>query len=117
MEYGMNTTLKIHMIDLHTDILESIEFIFKQENKNSAQAIKYVVWRRGQEDDSVYTIDDDMENFYIPFTIDDTFLFTPGKKFFVDARVHYMDTFDNPKVPVASIDMEPGLFGKGDERI
>lgn len=114
MEYGMNTTLKIHMVDLHTDILDSIEFIFKQENKNSAKAIKYEVWTSGEESEKVYTLDDDLEYFYIPFTKEETFLFTPGKKFYADARVHYKDTFDNPKVPVVAIDMEPGLFGEAD---
>ena len=116
MEYGMNGTLKIHFADLQTEILDRIEFIFKQENKNDAAAIKYVVWANGEEDpNSVYTLNDDLENFYIPFTKEETFLFKPGKKFFADARIHYVDTFDNPHVPVVSIDMKPGLFGRSDE--
>ena len=114
MEYGMNSTLKIHFLDIETEILEEIEFIFKQENKNDAEAIKYVVWNAEIYSDDVYTIDDDLTNFYIPFTKEETFKFRPGKKFYVDARIHYVDTFDNPHVPVASIEMLPGLFGAGD---
>lgn len=117
MEYGMNATLKIHMIDLHTDILESIEFIFKQENKNEAPAIKYEVWVNGQESERVYILDDDLEYFYIPFTKEETFDFKPGKNFYVDARIHYTDTFDNPKVPVVPVMMDTGLFGKVDESL
>lgn len=114
MEYGMNATLKIHMVDLHTDILDKIEFIFKQENKNEAKAIKHEVWTLGSDSEKVYTIDDNLEYFYIPFTKEETFLFSPGKKFYADARVHYKDTFDNPTVPVVAINMGPGLFGKDD---
>lgn len=114
MEYGMNSTLKVHFEDIDTSILESIEFIFKQFNKNDAEAIKYVVWNSSSESDDVYTIDDDLTNFYIPFTKEDTFKFLPGKKFYIDARIHYADTFDNPSVPVVAINMLPGLFGVGD---
>ena len=116
MEYGMNTTLKIHMVDLQTDILESIEFIFKQDNKNDAEAIKYLVWRADQQSEDVYILNNDKEYFYIPFSIEDTFKFKPGKKFYVDARIHYRDTFDNPKVPVVAINMDTGLFGKDDAK-
>lgn len=114
MEYGMNQTLKVHLTDLQVNILESIEFIFKQENKNEAQAIKYVVWTNGTPSEDVYTLNDDLEYYYIPFTKEDTFKFLPGKKFYIDARIHYTGTFDNPSVPVVPIDMNRGLFGKGD---
>lgn len=114
VEYGMNQTLKIHCTDLQTDKLESIEFIFKQENKNEAEAIKYVVWTNGQTSTDVYVLNDDLEYYYIPFSKEDTFKFTPGKKFYLDARIHYVGTFDNPSVPVVSIEMDRGLFGKGD---
>lgn len=114
MEYGMNQTLKVHLIDLQTDILDSIEFIFKQENKNEAIAKKYVVWENGSSSEEVYILDSDYEYFYIPFTKEDTFKFLPNKKFYIDARIHYVDTFDNPSVPVVGIMMSPGLFGKDD---
>ena len=110
----MNSTLKVHFRDIDTSILESIEFIFKQDNRNDVEAQKYVVWNIGEESDDVFTIDDDLTNFYIPFTIEETFKFRPGKNFFIDARIHYMDTFDNPHVKVVPINMLPGLFGKGD---
>lgn len=114
MEYGMNQTLKVHLIDLQVDILESIEFIFKLEKKNEAEAIKYVVWEKDKEKDEVYTIDDDLEYYYIPFSKEETFDFPPGRKFYIDARIHYKDVFDNPTVPVAAINMDSGLFGKDD---
>lgn len=114
MEYGMNQTLKVHFTDLQTDILESIEFIFKQENKNEALAKKYVVWEKDFPSEEVYILDSDYENYYIPFTKEETFDFVPNKKFYIDARIHYADTFDNPSVPVVGIMMSPGLFGKDD---
>lgn len=114
MEYGMNSTLKVHFNDIDTTILESIEFIFKQKNSNEAEAIKYVVWSLNTDSDDVYIIDGDLTNFYIPFTKEETFDFIPGKKFYIDARIHYADTFDNPHVDVVAINMLPGLFGVGD---
>ena len=114
MEYGMNSTLKVHFKDLDTEFLESIEFIFKQDNKNEATAIKYVVWHNGSEADDVFIIDGDLTNYYIPFTKEETFKFKPGKRFFIDARIHYSDTFDNPHVAVEPIEMLSGLFGVGD---
>lgn len=114
MEYGMNSTLKVHFLDIETSILDSIEFIFKQENKNDAKMKKYVVWNRNLVTDDVYTLDDDLTNFYIPFTKEDTFNFKPNKDFFIDARIHYIDTFDNPHVKVVGIPMLSGLFGEGD---
>lgn len=113
MEYGMNQTLQVHFTDLQVDALECIEFIFKQEKKNEAQAIKHVVWTPSGSGEDVYTIDDP-STFYIPFSREDTFKFLPNKKFYIDARIHYVDIFDNPSVPVVAIEMEPGLFGKGD---
>ena len=59
-------------------------------------------------------MDDDLTTFYIPFTKEETFQFRPGRKFYIDARIHYVDVFDNPHVPVVAIDMLPGLFGAGD---
>lgn len=115
MEYGMNSTLKITLKDLNAEIVESIEFVFKQISKHDAPAIKHATWRRGTKTEDVYTIDDDYVHYYIPFSKDDTFLFEPGKKFFMDARIHYADTFDNPEVPVVSIMMDTGLFGKEDD--
>lgn len=114
MEYGMNSTLKVHFKDLDTDGIESIEFIFKQENKNDAEAIKYVNWQNGVEVDEVFILDGDLTNYYIPFTKAETFKFKPGKKFYIDARIHYANTFDNPHVAVMPIDMLSGLFGVGD---
>lgn len=115
MEYGMNSTLKVSFTDIDTSLVEMIEFVFKQANKNEASAIKHVTWRKDHEvDTEVYTIDDDYSKFYIPFTKEETFKFEPKKKFYLDARVHYTDTFDNPKVPVVSIMMDDGLFGKED---
>ena len=111
MEYGMNSTLKVHFEDIDTSILESIEFIFKQYNKNDAEAIKYVMWSLANDSEDAFIIDGDLTNFYIPFTKEETFKFIPGKKFFIDARIHYADTFDNPHVPVVAINMLPGLFG------
>ena len=114
MEYGMNSTLRVQFTDINTEILESIEFIFKQVNKNDAEALKYVVWNRNSESDDVFIMDDDMTKFYIPFTKQDTFNFKPGKNFYIDARIHYQETFDNPHVPVVAINMRSGLFGRGD---
>ena len=42
MEYGMNSTLKVSFKHMDTDLVEAIEFVFKQVNKNEALAIKYV---------------------------------------------------------------------------
>lgn len=116
MEYGMNSTLRVNFKNgIQTDILESIEFLFKQKNKNDAEAIKAVVWKKGEETDDVYTLEGDLSKFYIRFPKEDTFKFEPKKNFYLDLRVHYEGTFDNPQIDVVPIFMKPGLFGKGDD--
>ena len=114
MEYGMNTTLKIEFDGLKESLLEKIEFMFKQENKNNADPIKRVTWRAGVRSDDVYTLDNSLSCFYVPFLKEDTFKCKPGRTFYADARIHYTDTRDNPQVKVVPIRMGPGLFGSED---
>lgn len=115
MEKGMHTTLRVSVTGADTTRLSSIEFIFKQKPKNDADMLKYVVWENGVEKEDVYILNDDLTTFYIPFTPEDTYAFKADAPFYIDARIHYTDSLDNPPVNLASINMTSGLFGEGDD--
>ncbi len=90
--------------DIDLDGVEKIEFIFKKEKDQKANAIKTAVYpdnatRKGTENIIL-----------IPWTQAETYLFQAGKSLYLDTRITMRDTDDQPETNIVQLEMSTTLF-------
>lgn len=105
----MKQGLRFHMpieFDIDLDGVEKIEFIFKKEKDQKANAIKTAVYpdnatRKGTENIIL-----------IPWSQEETYRFSSGKSFYLDTRITLNDTDNQPETNIVGMIMNPTLFGE-----
>ena len=110
-QQGIQFHMAIKMNNLTLSDVSSIEFLFKMSKQNSAPAIKSSLWKSDGTGDAQTGQNDII---LIPWSMEDTYKVPEGKTFYIHARVHYVDTTDNPYVPIVSLTMGESLFSEGE---
>lgn len=104
---GTNFPLAVTFEDERFSDITTIEFIFKQTRRG--EAIKTALWsRNGESRDAALAPDTTTVNVY--FTQEDTFRFVQDSDFYMDTRIYYADTSENPYTPILKLRMDPTLF-------
>lgn len=102
MKNGTTTTLPVR-IKLNSEDIQSIVFLFKQEKSHLAPDILI----KNYPGDVTYN--EECQTFEIPFTEEDTWLFTEDEPFYMDSKI----TLANGEVPetaIVTLRMHPTLF-------
>lgn len=111
---GFRATLPIKIVNFDINDADSIEFMFKQKQKDTADVLKTALWVNGAETEDVYTVTGEDNVIYVRFTQEDTYNFKRGAPFYVDTRINVHGAYDNPLTPIVSTDMNLTLFGEGE---
>lgn len=106
MKRGTTPVLRLsHSLDLTA--VERIDFLFKQENRESAPALcKKTYGATGE-------VTEEGGIFYLPFTQEETRHFAPGKPFYCDPRI----TLTGGKIPqtgMLQLSCKETLWGEQD---
>ena len=109
---GTNLSLPLEIIDDKFNSISAIEFLFKQTE--DGDTLKTAYWSRDSESRDAMLITG-TQKITVRFTRKDTYLFQQGENFFVDTRIHYDDTDENPYTPILQLRMNPTLFAEGEE--
>jgi len=109
---GTTFPLPVEIDDENFANISAIEFLFKQNKRG--QTLKTAYWSSdGQCRDA--ELKDGTQTIMISFSRDDSYLFRQGSTFFMDTRIHYGDTNDNPFTKIISLTMNETLFAPGEE--
>lgn len=109
---GTNLSLPLDIIDDKFNLINAIEFLFKQTE--NGETLKTAYWSRNGESRDAVLIDG-TQTIAIRFTREDTYLFQQDEIFYLDTRIHYDDTDENPYTPILQLRMNPTLFAEGEE--
>lgn len=90
-------------LNIDRDLIDSIDFIFKLENSESAVA----KLEKSFPEDVEY--DADTQLFIISLTQDETVLFPENKEFYMDTRI-LLTNGEIPETNIVSLWMKPTLF-------
>lgn len=109
---GTRFSLPVIIEDDNFSHISAIEFLFTQTE--NGDTIKTAYWsRNGVSRDCGYNA---LTNeFTVDFSVADTYLFTQGRPFFLDTRIHYDNSDDNPYTRIISMTMDKTLFKEGEE--
>jgi len=112
---GTSFSLPIIIDDDNFELISEIEFMFKQEeDDDDGAALKTALWSRdGESRDCTKKADENL--IYIKFRREDTYLFEQGEDFFMDTRIHYAGTDENPYTNIVRFRMNNTLFESGEE--
>ena len=105
----MKQGLRFHMpieFDIDLDGVEKIEFIFKKEKDQKANAIKTAVYP----DNAIRKTGENIV--LVPWTQAETYLFQAGKSFYLDTRITLNDTDNQPETNIVELAMNPTLFSE-----
>lgn len=109
---GTIFVLPVKIEDENFEYIESIEFLFKQ-NENG-ETLKTAYWSKNGECRDAQQIED--ENIIlVRFNREDSYLFQQKEMFFLDTRIHYEGTDINPYTPLVRVRMNQTLFVSGEE--
>lgn len=108
---GTHFSLPVIIEDDNFDHISSVEFLFTQTE--NGETIKTAYWSKyGICRDCGY--DSTTKTFTVVFTLADSYLFTQGRTFFMDTRVHYDNSDDNPYTRIITLTMDKTLFKDGE---
>ena len=113
IKQGTNMVLPVRIDDRDFENITGIEFIFKQE-PHCHGAIKTAYWsadgisRDAQRKSGERVI-------LVRFSRSDTYRFKPNALFYMDTRIHYNESEDNPYTPVIAMRMTESLFEEDEE--
>ena len=112
---GTSFSLPVIINDENFDLISEIEFMFKQEeDDDDGAALKTALWSRY--DESRDCTKKTGENLiYIKFRREDTYLFEQNENFYMDTRIHYSGTDENPYTNIVRFRMGNTLFESGEE--
>ena len=104
--------LPVEIDDPDVDHIDSIEFIFKQEQ--GGETLKTAYWSRdGESRDAEKK---DAENvIMVLFSREDSYKFVQDDMFQLDTRIHYENTITNPYTNIIRLRMNATLFESGEE--
>lgn len=112
---GMTFSLPVEIDDEDFENIAGIEFIFKQEaDDDEANALKTAYWSKDGLSRNCAKVDG-QQTILVRFSRADTYLFEQGEDFFMDTRIHYEDTDENPFTNIVRLRMENSLFEQGEE--
>lgn len=114
IKLGTNSTMPVQFTfpdGLSEVDVEKIEFIFKQDKQDGSPILKSALYEPANPDANVDLRDG---AFLIHWTRDETYLFSEGQSFFMDTRVWFYGSQDNPPTPIVGLKMDPSLFEKED---
>ena len=109
---GTNLSLPLDIIDDKFNSISAIEFLFKQTE--GGDTLKTAYWSRDGESRDA-TLITGTQKVAVRFSREDTYLFRQNENFFIDTRIHYDDTDENPYTPILQLRMNPTLFAEGEE--
>lgn len=109
---GTNLSLPLEIIDSKFELIEAIEFLFKQTE--DGETLKTAYWSRDGESRDAVLIDG-TQTISVRFRREDTYLFQQNENFFIDTRIHYMNTDENPYTPILQLRMNQTLFAEDEE--
>lgn len=109
---GTNFVLPVEIEDENFSQITAIEFLFKQTE--NGDTLKTAYWSRsgGSRDASLKSGENTI---LVKFTREDTYLFKQDEMFYMDTRIHYYGTSDNPYTPIVRMRMNRTLFADGEE--
>lgn len=113
IKLGINTTMAVRInldASLSADDIESIEFLFKQSRGNESESLKTASYKSNGSGD----VERNEDVFYIPWTRAETYKFKPQKPFYLDTRITFVGSRDNPITPITQLMMDDSLFGEGE---
>ena len=90
--------------DIDLDGVEKIEFVFKKEKDQKANAIKTAVYP----DNAIRRTGENIV--LVPWTQAETYLFQAGSHIFMDTRITMRDTDDQPETNIVQLEMSTTLF-------
>lgn len=116
-QQGTKYYMPILVTGVDLDDVTSIEFMFKQGMSMSGTALKTALWVNGDENATAFRTEDNDGNdvIAIPWTLDETYNFVSGRRFYVHARIHLNGTDANPPVRIVAVVMSETLFAQGEE--
>lgn len=102
MKQGLNTHMLVTIDGIDVEDCEKIEFIFKKELAPNGATIK----------SATYPNDVTCENdvFRIHWSASETYAVKTGEQFFMDTRITFTGTSDQPETNVVKLVMNPTLF-------
>lgn len=109
---GTCFVLPVTIDDAHFSDIEAIEFLFKQTE--NGETIKTAYWSK--EGPSRDASQRGAENvILVDFSREDTYLFLQDEMFFMDTRIHYTGSEQNPPTNIVQLRMNRTLFSEGEE--
>ena len=116
-QQGTRYYMPIQLTGVSLDNVTSIEFMFKQGMSNAGTALKTALWVSGDENATAFRTEDNDGNdvIAVPWTLDETYNFISGRRFYVHARIHLSGTDANPPVRIVAVVMSETLFAQGEE--
>ena len=116
-QQGTKYYMPILLTGVDLDDVSEIEFVFKQGPSMTEAALKTALWVNGDENATAFRTEDNDGNdvIAIPWTMDETYLFVSGRRFYVHARIHLNGTDANPPVRIVAVVMSETLFAQGEE--
>lgn len=106
---GTNTTLPVKLSGVDWDDVAKVEFLFKQEQNETAPAVKSAVYTPSG------AIARDGDTIYIPWTAEETYAFKRSAGYYMDTRITLVSSSDNPNTgaPIF-LQFTTTLFGAGE---
>lgn len=109
---GTRFSLPVIIDDPDFAMISAIEFVFTQ--KENGETLKSAYWSRdGESRDAAQ--DGTTNTIIVSFSREDSYLFKQGAVYYMDTRIHYDDSPDNPFTRIIPITMYKTLFKAGEE--
>ena len=109
---GTYFTLPVIIEDDNFAMISAVEFVFTQSE--NGDTLKSAYWSRDGENKDARQ-DGTSNTILITFTRDDSYLFKQNAVFYMDTRIHYYDSPDNPFTKIIYLTMNKTLFKSGEE--
>lgn len=109
---GTNFALPVIIEDDNFAMISSIEFVFTQTE--NGDTLKSALWSRDGESRDA-SQDGTSNTILVNFSMADTYLFKQNAVFYMDTRIHYTDSVDNPFTRIVPLTMNKTLFKSGEE--
>lgn len=107
---GTNFVLPVIIEDPDFSRISAIEFIFTQTE--NGDTLKSAYWSRDGESRSCSKTG--ANTILVQWTMADTYLFKQGGQFYMDTRIHYQNSEDNPYTKYIALTMNKTLFKEGE---
>ena len=108
---GTNFSLPVIIEDANFADISGIEFVFTQTE--NGDTIKSAYWSRDGESRSC-SQDGTSNTILVDFTMADTYNFKQNAVFYMDTRIHYYESPENPFTKIIPLTMNKTLFKSGE---